>query len=266
MIFCALPLTVFAYRGSNIEHFSSIIVLYALQTNGRVSICMVLILVSFFHYITNHKVISQIMADSSDEEQSEYEATVSSIGDSESDSDESMNELDEIARQNAVFEQLKSQRAPFGFENLSSHSNPRKRKHAHAGASKSKVKKKIKSSNLKSATAVKKPASNVNRVGTAAKSSAGNALKSSSASVSAPSANALKSSSASVSAPTANTTKKLGWKPKSTSKTNYIMKYYTLNVDADGNMNAVCNLCSFPVSGKMGNNSNLESHFNYVSA
>lgn len=65
---------------------------------------------------------------SSDEDQNESEADVVTVSDSGSDNDASVDELNEIARQNKEFEQLKSQRNEFGFENLSSVENPRKRK------------------------------------------------------------------------------------------------------------------------------------------
>lgn len=184
------------------------------------------------------------MADSfssSDESQNETEAEVLNVDDSGSDA--SVDELLATARQNEQFEQLKSQRKEFSFENLSSVKNSRKRKHeGETSNNKTKVKKKVKS-------ATKKPASNSNTAQKAAPKVNRNGTS--------------KSSSASRPSTTIadHTTKKREWKPKSLSKTNYFMKYFKINADAKGSdMTAVCNLCNSIVSGKMGNNSNLKSH------
>lgn len=198
------------------------------------------------------------MADSNhSSSESELAEDVSEV-ESFDENDSSLDELQEIARQNNTYEHLKSKRNNYGFENLKVTSGTRKRKGSDAAGSKTKSKV-PKKSNTKAARAPRAPKVPKSVTG----NHAGNAANAPS---NAPStSNATKNSSDSGSS-TANATENGHiWKHNAVSKSKYITQHFKIHSNGIG-MTAVCKICNKPVSGTMGNNSNLMSHLVYVSA
>lgn len=206
--------------------------------------------------------MSDLNESSGEESESESEIEIVSVDDSET----STNELDEIAQQNQQYERLKLKRVNYGFENLTAPSQKRKKSDG-AGTSKAKSQlRKIGNRNLnrnlnrKSTGKGKTPkgrgktpkGSKVSKVPTAVTPNRA---------VNEPSSS--KNSTASE-ASTANAKPNRTWKYKAISKTKYILEHFTINHIGD-QMNAVCKICNKPVSGTLGNNSNLKSHLDHVS-
>lgn len=176
---------------------------------------------------------------------------------SSSESDDSDGELDAIVNQNAQYNQLKSSRLEYGFENVkntnTSDNGPLKLslKRASSGGSVKQPKKTGKR---------RKVQKNVSSNGQSTSTRASTSTTNGTANGNSTNANANENDDVE-----ADRGGKL-WKHKKNSKTAFLQEYFVSAKDEEGNSGVECKICEEFVSVTQGNNSNMVSHLQYVSA